>query len=130
MGFTHYCSTRKSGSFRVKRKTSSKKFRASIRKINEWLKDNRTLPLTVLMKKLKQKLVGYYRYYGITDNSISLRKFRYLLRRLTFKYLNRRSQRRSYKWTNFDTMFKYFEIPNAKVYVNIFDLKHTITYIL
>lgn len=82
------------------------------------------------MKKLKQKLIGYYRYYGITDNSKSLDKFRYLVRRLTFKWLNRRSQKRSYNWTNFDTMFKYFKIPKAKVYVNIFELKEDITYIL
>jgi len=27
-------------------------------------------------------------------------------------------------------MFKYFKIPKAKVYVNIFELKEDITYIL
>lgn len=82
------------------------------------------------MKKLKQKLIGYYRYYGITDNSKCLGKFRYLLRRLTYTWLNRRSQKRSYNWTNFDRMFEYFKVPKAKVYVNIFELKKEITYIL
>lgn len=82
------------------------------------------------MEKLKQKLIGYYRYYGITDNTENLDKFRYLVRRLTFKWLNRRSQKRSYNWTSFDAMFKYFNIPKAKVYVNIFELKEDITYIL
>lgn len=82
------------------------------------------------MEKLKQKLIGYYRYYGITDNIENLDKFRYLVRRLTFKWLNRRSQRSSYTWISFDTMFKYFKIPKAKVYVNIFELKEDITYIL
>ncbi|MBU3194855.1 group II intron maturase-specific domain-containing protein [Clostridium algidicarnis] len=110
--------------------TSSKKFRASIKRLGEWLKDNRTLPLTLLMKKLKQKLVGYYRYYGITDNSKKLDNFRYLVRRLTFKWLNRRSQRRSYNWISFDRMFNYFNIPKAKIYVNIFKLKEEITYIM
>ena len=82
------------------------------------------------MEKLKQKLIGYYRYYGITDNTENLDKFRYLVRRLTFKWLNRRSQKRSYNWTSFNAMFKYFKIPKAKVYVNIFELKEVITYIL
>lgn len=82
------------------------------------------------MEKLKQKLIGYYRYYGITDNTENLDKFRYLVRRLTFKWLNRRSQKRSYNWTSFDAMFNYFKIPKAKVYVNIFELKEDIKYIL
>jgi len=114
----------------VKRKTSSKKFRTSIRKITDWIKDNRILPLTSLMKKLKQKVIGYYRYYGITDNVRSLMKFERLLKKLVFKWLNRRSQKRSYNWNGFNTMFKYFNIPNAKIYVNIFYLRKDISYIL
>ena len=82
------------------------------------------------MEKLKRKWIGYYRYYGITDNTENLDKFRYLVRRLTFKWLHRRSQKRSYNWISFDAMFKYFNIPKAKVYVNIFELKEDITYIL
>ncbi len=50
--------------------------------------------------------------------------------RLTFKWLNRRSQRRSYNWISFDRMFNYFNIPKAKIYVNIFGLKEEITYIM
>ena len=88
------------------------------------------MPLTIIMEKLKQKLVGYYRYYGITDNSKCLDTFRYLVRGLTFKWLNRRSQKRSYNWDSFDKMFNYFNIPKAKIYVNIFDLKDEISYIL
>ncbi|AWK50968.1 maturase [Clostridium beijerinckii] len=114
----------------MKRKTSSKKFRASVKRLGEWLKKNRILPLTDLMEKLKQKMVGYFRYYGITDNILNLYKFRYLVRRLTFKWLNRRSQKRSYNWTGFDKMFKYFKVPKAQLYVNIFELKEDITYIL
>ncbi|MDG5857199.1 MULTISPECIES: group II intron maturase-specific domain-containing protein [Clostridium] len=98
--------------------------------MNEWLKNNRTVPLTLLMEKLTQRLIGYYRYYGITDNSLSLATFRYLVRKLTFKWLNKRSQKRSYNWRSFDTMFECFKIPKAKIYVNIFNLKEDISYIL
>ena len=114
----------------MKRKTSSKKFRASIKRLGEWLRKNRILPLRELMEKIKQKLLGYYRYYGITDNVQNLDKFSNVVRRLAFKWLNRRSQRRSYTWTSFDVMFKHFNIPKAKLYVNIFELKEDITYIL
>ncbi|GAA0178471.1 hypothetical protein SH2C18_15230 [Clostridium sediminicola] len=82
------------------------------------------------MKKLRQKLIGYYRYYGITDNSRALQKFRYLVRRLVYKWLNRRSQRKSYNWQTFSMMFKSYKIPYPKIYVNIFERKSTISYIL
>lgn len=101
-----------------------------MKSVSEWLKENRILPLTLLMKKLKLKMTGYYIYYGIRDNSENLDRFRYLVRRLTFKWLNIRSQRRSYNWTSYDRMFNYFNIPKAKVYVNIFELKQEITHIL
>lgn len=77
------------------------------------------MPLTTLMEKLCKKLNGYFRYYGITDNSKCIETYRYLVRRLTFKWLNRRSQKRSYNWTSFDNMFNHFKIPRAKIYVNI-----------
>ena len=76
------------------------------------------------------KLVGYFRYYGITDNSRSIESFRHFIRRLTFKWLNRRSQRKSYTWIRFNKMFKYFIKPKAKIYVDLFELKKEITYIL
>ena len=74
------------------------------------------------------KLAGYFRYYGITDNSEGISRFRYLVRRLTFKWLNRRSQKKSYTWIRFDKMFKYFEVPKAKIYVDLFNLNNTINH--
>jgi hypothetical protein len=44
LGFTHYCSKGRKGQFRVKRKTSAKKFRASLLRCKLWLQKNRTLP--------------------------------------------------------------------------------------
>jgi RNA-directed DNA polymerase len=82
------------------------------------------------MDKLKLKLIGYYRYYGITDNFDKVNSFNHLAIKLIFKWLNRRSQRKSYTWEKFNIMIKYFNIPRAKVYVSIFKLKEEITYIL
>ena len=35
----------------------------------------RILPVTEIIKKLNQMLVGYYHYYGITDNSKAINDF-------------------------------------------------------
>jgi len=68
LGFTHYCSKSQKGKFRVKRKTSRKKYKASLLRVDDWLKINRHLPVKELMTKLRRKLEGYYNYYAITDN--------------------------------------------------------------
>lgn len=41
LGFTHYCGKGRNGNFRVKRKTSRKKFKTKVKEIKQWIKDNR-----------------------------------------------------------------------------------------
>lgn len=101
LGFTHYCSYGKNGKFRVKRKTSRKKFSHKCKEVHKLIGEMRTLPVKVIVKKLNQILVGYYHYYGITDNSRSITSFRYRVTKSLFFWLNRRSQRRSYQWSGF-----------------------------
>ncbi|WP_201786625.1 group II intron maturase-specific domain-containing protein [Clostridium tepidiprofundi] len=88
------------------------------------------MPLDELVKKLNRKLQGYYRYYGITDNSASLNKFRDCVKRRLYKTLNRRSQRKSFNWEEFYKLSKVYKIQNYKIYVNIFELRQEISYIL
>lgn len=95
-----------------------------------WLKDSRTLRKDELMKKLRIKLNGYFRYYGITDNSHSISNFRYKVRRYLFKWLNRRSQRRSYTWDGFQMFLNIYPLAKAKIHVNIFELDNKISYIM
>ena len=122
--------TNRKGKYVVKRKTSTKKFRASLKRLGEWLKKYRTVPIMLLMKNLKVKLIGYYRYYGINDNIDRLDSFLYSTRQLLFKWLNRRSQRRSYNWKSFNEMLKHYRLPTPKVYVNIYELNNKSSYIL
>ena len=68
LGFTHYCSHSKSGHFRVKRKTSKKKFAKKCKEVHRLISSIRHWTLRLIVAKLNQILVGYYHYYGITDN--------------------------------------------------------------
>lgn len=94
LGFTHYCSKSQKGWFRVKRRTSRKKFRKKVRDMSQWLKKSRRIKVSLLIKKVNQKPRGHYQYYGITDNSRMLVQYCYETRKALFKWLNRRSQRR------------------------------------
>ena len=120
LGFTHYCSKSRSGKFRVKRKTSRKKFAKKSREINRKLCQMRTLPVPVIIFKLNQILTGYYHYYGITDNSKSLNNFYYTVSKRLFYWLNRRSQKRSYSWEGFNEMLKVYPLKRPRIYVSIY----------
>ncbi|MCW2279540.1 reverse transcriptase domain-containing protein, partial [Heliophilum fasciatum] len=130
LGFTHYCSKSRKGKFRVKRKTSVKKFRASLHKIKEWIKENRHQRAGDMIDSLKIRLIGYYRYYGITDNSQALESFLFHVRQNLFKWLNRRSQRGSYNWKTFQMLLLFKPLPPPKIHVNIYDLRPDINYVL
>ena len=84
LGFTHYCSESRNGRFRVKRKTASKKFSKKCKEINRRIRDMRIWPIKEIIAKLNQILVGYYHYYGITDNSKSLGNFQYRVEKSLF----------------------------------------------
>ena len=120
LGFTHYCSKSQKGWFRVKRKTSRKKFRKKVKEMNLWMKKKRGMKVSQLIKAVNQKLRGHYQYYGITDNSPMLVKYSYETRRALFKWLNRRSQRRSYNWKEFNELLKYCPLVQPKVYHSIY----------
>jgi hypothetical protein len=123
VGFTHYCSKGRKGQFRVKRKTCAKKFRASLLRCKVWLQQNRTLPAVILMNLMRVKMLGHYRFYGVSDNIRMLNQFYYETRRLLFKWLNRRSQRKSFDWDKFVLFLARYPLPKPRIYVNIYTLR-------
>ena len=121
LGFTHYCGkSNKDGHFRVKRKTSKKKFRQKIQEFKIWIKENRILPLNQIMATVRKKLIGHYNYYGVTDNIESMNKYFYEIRKLLYKWLNRRSQRRSFDSIKFNQMLEFYNLPMPSIRVNIY----------
>ena len=120
LGFTHYCSKSRNGKFRVKRTTSRKKFAKKCKEVHRQIAEMRTQPVAEIIKKLNQILVGYYHYYGITDNFRAIRNFRYRVSRSLFFWLNRRSQKKSYTWDAFIMMLKEKPLAEPKIYVSIY----------
>jgi hypothetical protein len=123
LGFTHRCGKSKNGKFRIKRKTSSKKFREKVKTFKNWMQEARHDKVDYIMKTVAAKLRGHYSYYGITDNREMLRKFRNTVVWTIFKWLNRRSQRKSFTFDKFDLLLKKFKLPYPRIYVNIYGIK-------
>lgn len=128
LGFTHFIGKGRKSGERLKRKTSRKKYKNSLLRVKEWIKRNIHMAVNLLIKKLNQKLTGYYVYYGVSDNFPMLSKFDDEVRKLLFKYLNRRSQRRSYNEDKFKLLMEKYPLKQPKIYKNIFALKPGISY--
>jgi group II intron reverse transcriptase/maturase len=105
---------RKGGRF-VKRRTSRKKLRLSIANFTAWIKKERHKPLRRIFTTLNSKYRGYWLYYGVRGNSESLQRFFYLTQRILFKWLNRRSQCRSYTWNGFNTVCRLLGVERPRI---------------
>ena len=120
LGLTHYCSCSRDGKrFRMKRKTISKRFTAKLKGYKAWLKANRTLPTAQILKTTAAKLRGHFAYYGVTDNSKSIRNFAYQVLLTLFKWLNRRGKRGCYTWDKFNKLLKLYPLPKPRIRVNL-----------
>lgn len=115
LGFEFRWKINYKGKAQVKRRTSPEKLNAAINRFKEWIKESRNIKISELFETLQRKYRGYWNYYGIHDNSRSMGSFYYHTIRLVFKWLNRRSQRRSYNWQGLRDLLKQFKIPKPKV---------------
>ena len=123
LGFTHYCDSSRKGKFIVGRKTSGKKFRMKCKELNDWLRKIRNSQKTKeWWPTLQAKLRGHYQYYGVSGNMRSLQRFYSLMVRMTLKWLNRRSQRKSFSWKSFHEYLDHYPLPKPRIAHNIYTL--------
>jgi RNA-directed DNA polymerase len=122
LGFTHFLGKDKNGIKRIRRKTSKKKYKNSITRCKEWIKNNRTMPTKMFMKTMKSKMQGHCNYYGLIDNRRALGNFIDTCISLIYKWLNRRSQMKSFNWGKFTLFLERYPLPKAKTYVNVYEL--------
>jgi group II intron reverse transcriptase/maturase len=124
LGFTHYCGKgRNSGKFMVGRKTSSKKFRLKCKEMNLWLKGtHKTGELKKWWPVLQAKLRGHYQYYGISGNMREMYKYYSLTVEMTLKWLNKRSQCKSFNWEGFKVYLKRYPLPKPRIVHSLYTL--------
>jgi RNA-directed DNA polymerase len=123
LGFTHYCDTSRRGKFIVGHKTSHKKLRVKCKDMNNWLRKIRNFEKTKeLWPVLQAKLRGHYQYYGVSGNMRSLRRFYLLTLRMTLKWLNRRSQRKSFNRERFAKYLEHYPLPEPRIVQNLYTL--------
>ena len=115
LGFEYRWEPDRQGRPTVKRRTARKKLQGSVQRMGQWLRTQRHRKLPDLMNTLKAKLRGHWNYYGVIGNSQSLNQYYYLTCQLLYKWLNRRSQKRSYTWRALVRVLTRFEVPRPKI---------------
>ncbi len=90
--------TRKSGRFKLKRITDSKRVRAKLHALKGEMRRRMHLPIPEQGRWLARVLAGHYNYYAVPDNIEALNAFRKGLIRHWLRLLRRRSQRSTMTW--------------------------------
>jgi group II intron reverse transcriptase/maturase len=115
LGFEFRWTKSRIGKKVLKRRTSPKKLRKAIVNFTLWCKGNCQKRLSILFMEINRKLRGYYNYYGLPGNSKALANFFYWAKINLFKWLNRRSQRKSYTWQAFNDLMRHFNLLKPRI---------------
>ena len=121
LGFTFYIRKSRKGHVQVAIKTAKKRFHSKLRKVKLWCrthKDKYRLP--ELWAAFNTKLEGHVRYYGVSLNSDGVSSFVHQATGEFFKWINRRSQRKSMSWEKFSMFRKQFPGARTAIYHSLY----------
>jgi group II intron reverse transcriptase/maturase len=119
LGFRHYWSRSKKGSWVVKRKTAGSRLQRALRRIADWCRRNRHLPIGEQFQALWRKLQGHFRYYGgVVGNGRALWCFRTRVQEIWRKWLSRRSGKGRLPWTRMAELLERFVLPTPPGWVS------------
>jgi group II intron reverse transcriptase/maturase len=119
LGFSHYWGKSKTGNWVVKRKTAKSRLSRALKSIGEWMCKHRHRPIPEQRRTLNQKLVGHFRYYGITGNSKALGRYRNEVVRRWRNWLNRRSQHARMCWKRMTKLLAKYPLARAVAYASV-----------
>ncbi len=120
LGFLHVNSKTRNGNYTVGHFISRKKKKQFKANLKKWVRENRNLEFDIFIAKLNRKLIGTNNYYSISG---ALQEVRLLYRHtflVVLKWLNRRSQRKSFTYEKFNAVWDA-RIKKPYVHVNIWN---------
>lgn len=116
LGFEFFWKEDRKGTPRVMRRTARKKLQGACRRIKEWIKLHRHMPVREFFRGLNSRLRGHYNYYGVRGNSESLHRFFKWAQACAFKWLNRRGGKRSsFTWARFTQVLDLVPIARPRI---------------
>jgi group II intron reverse transcriptase/maturase len=115
LGFTHICGqSRSNGRFQLKRLTSAKRMRASLKAIRQALIRRMHEPTPAVGRWLRRVVQGYFNYHAVPGNVHRLSTFRKDVARGWLHALRRRGQRGRMPWSRFRQLVERY-LPRVRV---------------
>ena len=118
LGITHYVRRTRSGKFALGRKTQRQRFHRKLKDLSVHLSALRLQGGRAMMLHVRRHLDGHFQYYAVSGNIRSIRTYAFRAARLLFKWLNRRSQRRSISWERFSPLLQVL-LPVSRIIHNL-----------
>ncbi|NIY45368.1 MAG: group II intron reverse transcriptase/maturase, partial [Gemmatimonadetes bacterium] len=106
-GWTVACTTRRARRQRI------------LRSVSRYCRSHRHDPVAVQHAALTRRLQGHYNYFGVNGNAHSLRGVGRQASRIWFRWLNRRSQKRSFTWERYNALLARYPLPPPRITVDI-----------
>lgn len=121
LGFTHFSDKTRKGGFKLGRKTSRERQISKCKEMTDWLKKIRNYKKPKeWWETLRAKLRGHFQYYGVSGNYRSIYAYYEHTLRMLYKWLNRRSQKHSMTWANFNKYLECYPVPKPKIVHNFY----------
>ena len=121
LGFTFYLGRARRGQVIPKLKTSGKRLRTKLKNVEAWARRVRNrIPLKQIWKVFLAKLSGHRQYYAVSFNARAVSTFFQQAKRIMFRHLNRRSQRRSFNWEQFGRFVNLYPLPPVRIRHKLF----------
>jgi RNA-directed DNA polymerase len=114
LGFTHICGKTRTGRFKLKRITISKRMRAKLHEIKDELMRRRHEPIPEQGQWLGSVVRGHLAYYAVPGNTDAIVAFRKRVTRHWYRALRRRSQRTRMNWKRM-SRYEVRWLPPARV---------------
>jgi RNA-directed DNA polymerase len=112
LGFTHYIALKR-GRAKLGHKTQRQRMRKNLKALGARLQDLRIEGTRAMQEYVRLHLRGHIQYFGVSGNSRSMRTYVHRVERLLFKWINQRSQRRSFNWPQYhDWIRRWFPRPH------------------
>lgn len=117
LGFTFFWGRTRKGKPIPKVETHGKRMRSKLKNVNEWARLVRNKHrLSYIWKLFCMKLEGHIRYFGVSFNLKRVSIFINKATRILHKWINRRSQRKSFDWEKFTLFIEKHPLPKVIVH--------------
>ena len=107
----------------LKIRTAPERLRKAVQNFTDWIKaDRNRFPTRELWKRASARMRGHYNYYAVTFNGQALAKFYFSCIGAMYKWLNRRSQKRAFEWTQFKRKLMFNPLPRVPLGYEMIDV--------